>query len=202
MRTKQRSDIGLQYNIAASIIRSAEARGLDAMATGGGCDYITRALGDKDNDPRMVLGCADDAGSPDSLSDKANVTLYLNDEDWSDGGFISFNFDTTVDALDFMAGFNDAVIDLKGHDEPLSCRSCGRELGSTPHCEECLTYRTGDAPAGPSGPAFSGPSGPAELVETVKRIVGLRDYDQPNGIVPEPAQGWDKIEGGREDEQV
>lgn len=24
--------------------------------------------------------------------------------------------------------------------EPLSCRSCGKELGATSHCEECQTY--------------------------------------------------------------
>lgn len=155
------------YNIARGILRAAVARGLDAMATGGGFDYVCRTVGtnrgrvrckgdnsvlygfkhsgaglftlDKieahaaifdlsdarldcvkpfnavyvwepvQNDAVMILGARDDSGSPESLEEKAHVTLYLT-EDWS-SQWVDFDFDTVVDALDFMAGFGGSTVE-------------------------------------------------------------------------------------------
>lgn len=73
------------YNISEEIVREAERHGLDAMATGGGMDYIFKKLGkNEDGSPRVVLLCnADDAGSPDRLSDRVDVQIMVN-EGWND----------------------------------------------------------------------------------------------------------------------
>lgn len=70
-------------NIDAAIVREAELRGLDATATGGGLDYIYKELGkNEDGSSRIViLSSASDAGSPDSLSDGADLVIMLN-ESW------------------------------------------------------------------------------------------------------------------------
>jgi hypothetical protein len=87
------------YNITREIIRAAAAReNLTACATGGGCDYIVREL---PNDMIMVLG-SEGVESPDKLDEKSFVSLKLS-EDWSVS--IEFDFDTAVEAMDFMAGF-------------------------------------------------------------------------------------------------
>jgi hypothetical protein len=72
------------YNIPEAIIAEAERQGLDAMATGGNMDYIFKALGkNEDGSPRILLLCnANDAGSPDRLSDKVDVQVMLC-EDWT-----------------------------------------------------------------------------------------------------------------------
>lgn len=159
------------YNIAPTITRAANARHLEATATGGGCDYICRYIGQRgrvlctgDNsylyafkhngaglfttdigearaalldrsDERvqrildgtiyvwkpeyaegsvMVLGTPDDAGSPHALSDRSCVTLYFDANDWSDGGFANFVFDTAIEALDFMAAWTSACVETGG----------------------------------------------------------------------------------------
>jgi hypothetical protein len=73
------------YNIHEVIIAEAERQGLDAMATGGGMDYIFKKIGkNEDGSDRVVLLCdANDAGSPDRLSDKVDVQVMLNQE-WND----------------------------------------------------------------------------------------------------------------------
>lgn len=81
----KRSRIGGAYNIRKSIVDEAEKHGLDAMATGGGLDYIFKSLGkNQDGSDRVVLlGAADDAGSPDTLSEQCELHIMLQ-EDWTD----------------------------------------------------------------------------------------------------------------------
>lgn len=96
--------IGEQYNITLEIIKSANARPfLTAIATGGGCDYIAREL---QGGRVLVLGCQEDASSPDRLDEPSTVTLYF-EESWSES-FIVFVFDTAAEAMDFMAAFQSA----------------------------------------------------------------------------------------------
>lgn len=72
------------YNIPEQIIKEAERQGLDALATGGGMDYICKEIGkNEDGSPRILLLCnAGDAGGPDRLSDKVDVQIMLA-EDWT-----------------------------------------------------------------------------------------------------------------------
>lgn len=77
-------------NIDDAIVREAERRGLDAMSTGGGFDYIYKELGkNEDGSSRVViLSSAGDAGSPDSLSDGSDLLIMLN-ENWTEQVAIS-----------------------------------------------------------------------------------------------------------------
>lgn len=80
-----RSKIGGAYNINQSIVNEAEKLGLDAMATGGGLDYIYKVLGKNEDgsDRVVILGDREDAGSPDYLSSKCELHILLS-EDWTD----------------------------------------------------------------------------------------------------------------------
>jgi hypothetical protein len=98
-KTKERYEAISHYNIADAVLRSAAARHLDATATGGNCDYIIRQLS---GEMIMVLASGIDSSSPDTLDEKAVVSLKLT-EDWVSS--VEFYFDTTVKALDFMAAF-------------------------------------------------------------------------------------------------
>lgn len=107
----------LKHNIATEILSLAIGRpGLQPYGTGGGCDYIVRFLdpehGDDVRGPVMVLGTDGDAGSPEKIDDTdATVTLYLDNDDWADGGYMVFKgFEEVAQALDFMSGFERAEV--------------------------------------------------------------------------------------------
>jgi hypothetical protein len=128
--------IGDQYNIAEVIVAAANARpSLDATATGGGLDYIVRYLylGKKtarnSDVPLLVLGCQDDAGSPDKLDEPSTVTLYL-EESWCENYFC-FNFDTATQALDWMAAFQSADFAGFKTDEAQLCEAIQKLAQST-----------------------------------------------------------------------
>ncbi len=89
--------IGSAYNIPMEIVREAERRGLYAMATGGGFDYIYRDL--LDDRRCMILADPLDSGSPDNLGDRASVQIMLT-ENWDVS--IEIQFNNVVEALDFM----------------------------------------------------------------------------------------------------
>jgi len=100
--TPKRTKIGRQYNIAEQIIREAERLGLDAMATGGGNDFIFKGLGEnEDGSGRIaILAAGGASGSPDRLSERSDVLVILN-ENWTDQTAISFR--TAAEALAVMS---------------------------------------------------------------------------------------------------
>lgn len=81
----KRSQIHRSFNIPESIIAEAERQGLEAMATGGGVDYIYKLIGkNQDGSQRVVLlATAHDAGTPDRLNEKSELQIMLR-EDWTD----------------------------------------------------------------------------------------------------------------------
>jgi len=81
----KRSEIHRSFNIPESIIAEAERQGLDAMATGGGVDYIYKKLGtNQDGSERVVLlATAHDAGTPDRLSERSELQVMMR-QDWTD----------------------------------------------------------------------------------------------------------------------
>lgn len=93
-------------NIAHEILMSAKARKtLSTTCTGGGFDYISRVLWD--NGPEMILHAqGEEPASPDTLSETCEVWLFPT-ADWSQSydRVLRFYFDTAVQAMDFMGGF-------------------------------------------------------------------------------------------------
>jgi len=85
------------WNITDEIIDFASKLKLDAIATGGGVDYIGVQL---DNGMWAVVGSAEDAGSPDRLSEPANINIFL-DEEWN--RFIVIEFRSAKLALEHLA---------------------------------------------------------------------------------------------------
>jgi hypothetical protein len=81
-------------------------KGLEVEDTGGGLRYLVKRLTQDDqpegSGPIMVLGVPGDAGGPETLNQPATVTLYFTAEHWDNG--IRFEFDLTIQAIDFMAG--------------------------------------------------------------------------------------------------
>ena len=106
-----RSKIGGAYNINQSIVNEAEKHGLDAMATGGGLDYIYKHIGkNEDGSERVViLGDAEDAGSPDYLNSKCELHILLC-EDWTD--------QVTIPASNVRAGMAMMVAMYDPHAKP------------------------------------------------------------------------------------
>lgn len=98
--------IGGAYNIPRSIIKVAEELGLDAMATGGGVDYIFKRLGtNTDGSPKLaILSSALDASSPDTLREKSEIGILLN-QDWTSSVYIPFS--TAREALQVLARMYD-----------------------------------------------------------------------------------------------
>jgi hypothetical protein len=78
-------------NIADEIVERANALGLDAMATGGGCDYICKDLGQNDDGSTRVavLASAEGPESPYTLNEASCVDVYLTGI-WDVGFGISF----------------------------------------------------------------------------------------------------------------
>lgn len=90
------------FNITEEILREAERLGLDAMATGGGNDFISKEVGEnEDGSPRfLVLSAGDTSGSPDRLSEKSDLLVMLN-ENWTDQ--VAMSFKTAKEAMAAMA---------------------------------------------------------------------------------------------------
>src|SRR6266496_3845939 len=106
------------YNIRQVILDAANVRNLEAMATGGGMDYIVSYLGKEEDGavaPVLVLGIQGDGGSPTRLDEPSIVTLYLT-ENWAEE-WVSFTFNTVVDAMDFMRGFTGSTIQRNDESE-------------------------------------------------------------------------------------
>jgi hypothetical protein len=89
-------------------MNAAEKRGLDWIATGGGCDYIWRGIGkgecrgNDENGVDLILALTEDLAScPDKVSEPCTVSIYINDPEWQNGTFISFP--NAEAAMDFMA---------------------------------------------------------------------------------------------------
>lgn len=96
-------------NIERELLVSAKARkNLSMTCTGGGFDYISRVLWD--NGPEMILHAfGDEPAGPERLDERCEVWLFLT-ADWSESydKVLRFIFDTAVEGMDFMAGFNSA----------------------------------------------------------------------------------------------
>jgi len=98
--------IGGAYNIPKSIIDLAEKLGLDAMATGGGVDYIYKRLGtNTDGSPKIaILSSALDASSPDTLREKSEIGILLNEDGTAS---IYIPFATAREAIQVLARMYD-----------------------------------------------------------------------------------------------
>ena len=94
-------------NINNEIWKQAKERGLDWIATGGGCDYIWKGIGvgkggrTGEAAVDLVLSTSEDLGwSPEIMQEPCTVAIYINDPDWTSGVFIDFPCATS--AMDFM----------------------------------------------------------------------------------------------------
>lgn len=71
------------YNIGPAIIDLANTLNLEAIATGGNCDFICKTFGKGEDAPIVLIGHREDCGwCPDSADDLATAVLYprgLND---------------------------------------------------------------------------------------------------------------------------
>ena len=94
------------YRIPKSIIKVAEDLGLDAMATGGGVDFIYKRLGtNTDGSPKLaILTAALTPHSPDSLREKSEIGILLN-SDWTASIYIPFS--TAREAMEVLARMYD-----------------------------------------------------------------------------------------------
>lgn len=100
-------------NIPNSMWDAAEKRGLDWIATGGGCDFIWRGVGkgesragDMHGVDLVLSSLPLDGTSPDRLDEPCSVAIYINDPEWLDGTFVEF--DNANAAMDFMASASNA----------------------------------------------------------------------------------------------
>jgi hypothetical protein len=98
----KRTRIPRTYNIPEVLVLEAERLGLDAMATGGGLDYIFKNVGkNSDGSPRTALLVSGlDAGSPDRLNERAEIEIMLNEE-WNDA--VNVPFRTAKEAIEYLA---------------------------------------------------------------------------------------------------
>jgi hypothetical protein len=91
-------------NIDAEILAYASSKGLEAISTGGGCDYVVLnippLIGESSFSPNLVLVSTISDGSPDSVREPASITVFP-DQEWL--GFIAIAFDSTQKAIDAMA---------------------------------------------------------------------------------------------------
>lgn len=105
-------------NIEKVIWSHAESLGLDWIATGGGCDFIYRGIGELEeegigNRISLVLGHAEDQGlCPDTLEDPSTVVIYINDPEWQEGTYITFP--TAAGAMAFMAQVTNVILTTSG----------------------------------------------------------------------------------------
>lgn len=101
-----RTEIGGAYNIPRSVVRVAEELGLDAIATGGNTDFICKYLGKNlDGSERVViLAAAEGGGSPDSLGERCELILML-EEGWHSE--VAFPVKTAKEGMKVMATMYD-----------------------------------------------------------------------------------------------
>lgn len=80
-----RSKIHDLYNIEREIVREAEALGLDAIATGGNTDFISKVIGKNEDgsDRLVILTSAEAGGTPDRLTEPSELIVIL-DMEWHD----------------------------------------------------------------------------------------------------------------------
>jgi hypothetical protein len=106
-------------NINHDLLRSAKARtNLSITQTGGGFDYVSRVLWD--NGPEMILHArGDEPAGPDQLEDAAEVWLFADTNEWDKAEPVRFCFDTSVEAMDFMAGFTKVIPNKQAKRETL-----------------------------------------------------------------------------------
>ena len=82
-------------NISETVYNYAMRQGLDATATGGGCDFITKEVGlGCGKALSLVLSSHEDTGmSPDALTEPSEVTIYFtkpSEQGWWNGLTVSF----------------------------------------------------------------------------------------------------------------
>jgi hypothetical protein len=102
MKTKTNNAKSVGARIFASkphpVLRSAAARKNLKIVTINGHRMVTRDL---EGGAVAVMGRRRMPGSPDFLDEAATVTINREE-----GPMLVFDFDTAVDAMDFMAGFD------------------------------------------------------------------------------------------------
>ncbi len=85
-------------NIEQEILDYADTfDNVEAISTGGGMDYIYRKF---DNGAEGIVSADTMDGSPESLDEKAGISLFFSDE-WTDG--LVINFDTARAAIANLA---------------------------------------------------------------------------------------------------
>ncbi len=104
-----RARIHRSYNLPERLIAEAESRGLDAISTGGGMDYIYKALGKNSDgsDKVAILAASRESGSPDTLGERSDVIVMFN-ENWTDQ--VAIPFRTAREAMDVMAKMYDPMV--------------------------------------------------------------------------------------------
>jgi len=110
------------HNITPEVSNyAAKFDSLEPTATGGNMDYVIRQLGgiegypQRDFQPILLLGAHEDGGSPDTLKERAVVSIKLNEE-WNQ--WVDFYFPTTKAAIDWMVAFKESGCDVDiGRDE-------------------------------------------------------------------------------------
>ena len=85
-------------NISTIVWNDAQRRGLDWIATGGGCDFIHRII----DGVELVL-MDGEAESPVTLDEESCVSIYENDPHWNATNVL--NFGSAKEAMAFMAHF-------------------------------------------------------------------------------------------------
>jgi hypothetical protein len=100
-------------NINQEIIDAADRFGLEAIATGGGCDYIYKLIkghdGFKGNACMVLSSCMKD-GSPETMDEPCIVTIHLN-HNWTLG--VTLQYDTVTEAMQFMSKSNAQAYDYE-----------------------------------------------------------------------------------------
>ena len=85
-------------NIPVEVMDYAKAKGLTAIMTGGGCDYVCLYI---NNGKQAVVSDRGDCSSPETLDSPCNIGIYDSD-DWSEG-WIHFEVETCRQAIDMLA---------------------------------------------------------------------------------------------------
>ena len=107
-------------NISPEVATYADSKGLDYIGTGGGFDYVIKTFGPECPETHtgqaleLVLGNANDGCHPTSLDGVATVSLYYKNEGWwaettDEYEYGIIDFETTREAIDFMAGVSEAI---------------------------------------------------------------------------------------------
>ncbi len=91
-------------NINSDVLNYAESKGLTAISTGGGCDYVDLVVSPAVEtglaSPNLVMASPYGDHSPHSLTHDAHVNIFPSDEWFS---FIVVPFANAKEAMDAMA---------------------------------------------------------------------------------------------------